>query len=256
MKVLIIEDEIPAQRMLSSMLNELAEDIEIVGVIGNVEAAIKWFKTNKHPDIVLMDIQLSDGISFDILESVKVDSMLIFTTAFDDYAIQAFKVNSIDYILKPYELDDLRRAFDKYKTYNKTFLQEKNAAVNFSEITQSINNSKTDYRKRFLIHSGESFYKLPVNDIAYFYSSNKITFAVTFSSREVPIDISLEKLQEQLDPISYFKINRQFILNIESILKIHSFFDGKLVVDTKPQHKEKIIVGKDKAAEFKRWIDN
>jgi two-component system, LytTR family, response regulator LytT len=255
MKVLIIEDELPAQRMLKDMLLELDSDIEIIECLGSVDAAVSWFKNNKHPDIVLMDIQLSDGISFNIMKEVKIESMLIFTTAFDDYAIQAFKVNSIDYILKPFDIEDLRRAFEKYENYSRKFLKEKNDDINYDEILDAIKNSQTGYRARFLVHSGESFYKLPVTEIAYFYSANKITFAVTFEAREIQIEFSLEKLQGQLDPAKYFKINRQYIVNIDAIQKIHTSFEGRLVIETKPKHKEKIIIGKDKAAEFKRWLD-
>jgi two-component system, LytTR family, response regulator LytT len=255
MKLLIIEDEIPAQRLLQKMISEVKKNIEIVGCVGSVKAAVEWFKKNEQPDVVLLDIQLSDGISFNIFKEVNVESMIIFTTAFDEYVLQAFKVNSIDYILKPFDTDDLNKAFEKYELFNRKFIKEKNGTVNYDEIVSAIKNSKQEYRSRFLIQSGEHFYKLQVKDISYFYSSNKITFAVTFESREIPLDLSLEKLQEQLDPKQYFKINRQYIVNIDAILKVHTFFDGKLVVTTHPALKEKIIVGKDKAAEFKRWID-
>ncbi|HLP15403.1 MAG TPA: LytTR family DNA-binding domain-containing protein [Bacteroidota bacterium] len=255
MKLVVIEDELPARRMLTEMIREIDDSIEIVGSMGSVAEAIEWFNTHKHPDIVLMDIQLSDGISFSILKEVRIESLLVFTTAFDEYAIQAFKVNSLDYILKPFDIDDLRRAFNKFEEYSRKFLREKNTDVRYDDIVAAIRNSRTEYRERFLIHSAESFYKLPVRDIAYFYSANKITFAVTFEAREVPIDFSLEKLQEELDPAKYFKVNRQYIVNIDSIHKVHSFFQGKLTIDTRPSAKIKIVVGKDKAAQFKQWMD-
>lgn len=255
MTILIIEDELPAQRMLKDMLAELGGDLQVVGCLGSVASAIRWFRENKHPDIVLLDIQLSDGISFNILKQVDVESMLIFTTAFDEYAVQAFKVNSLDYILKPFEVADLRRALEKYASYSRMFLRERNSAVDFETIVSAISNARPEYRSRFLIRSAESFWQLPVEEIAYIFSANKITWAVLFDARQVQLDFPLEKLVEQLNPERFFKINRQYILSIEAIQKIHTYFDGKLVVDTRPKHKEPIIVGKDKAAEFKRWID-
>lgn len=255
MKVLIIEDELPAQRILKDMLGELKREIEIVGCLNNVKTSVEWFKNHPHPEIVLLDIQLSDGISFDILKQVTIESMIIFVTAFDKYAIQAFKVNSIDYLLKPIDLDELENAFKKYDNYSSNFLKTKNKEINYEEILSAIKNSKPNYRNRFLIHSNESFYQLPVSEISYFYSSNKITFAVTFEKRKVQIDSSLENLIEQLNPEQFFKINRQFIVNMEAIEKVNMYFGGKLIVQTKPQHSEKIIVGKDKAASFKRWLE-
>jgi DNA-binding LytR/AlgR family response regulator len=220
MKILIIEDELPTQRMLADLVNEVEPAAEIVGAIDSVQESVQWLKTNPHPEIILMDIQLSDGISFEILKQVPVTSMIIFITAFDEYAIRAFKVNSLDYLLKPVDSGDLKKAFEKYG-----------------------------------IKTHESFFRLAAGDVAFFYSTHKITFAVTFISREYPLDISLDNLREQLDPEQFFKINRQVIVNSVAIENIHTYFQGKLVVETKPKHSEKIIVGKDKAAEFKRWLD-
>lgn len=255
MKILIIEDEIPAQRMLKEMLAELDYEIKVVGCLNSIKSSVEWFKNNPHPELVLMDIQLSDGISFNILEQVTIESMIIFTTAYDEYAIQAFKVNSLDYLLKPFDKDDLQAAFEKYKVYSKKFIEQKNTKIDYSEIASIIKNAEPDYRKRFLIQSDEVFFQLPVEQVAYFHSMQKITFAVTFEQRKYPLNFSLENLKEQLNPELFFKVNRQFIININAIKKIHSYFQGKLVIDTKPAHSEQIIVGKDKAASFKRWLD-
>ena len=186
---------------------------------------------------------------------MKITSLIIFTTAFDEYAIQAFKVNSLDYLLKPIEIKDLESAFNKYDEYSAKFIQTRNQSINYDEIISVIKNAKPEFRKRFLIKSNESYVHIPVHEIAFFYSVNKITFAVTFQNREFVLDYTLESLKEQLNPENFFKINRQFIINIDSIEKIHTYFQGKLVIDTKPRHSEKIIIGKDKAAEFKRWMD-
>ena len=255
-KVLIIEDEIPAQRLLTDTLQELDFPTEVVECLNSIKSAVEWFQKNDHPDIVLLDIQLSDGLSFEIFKQVKIESMIIFITAYDEYAMQAFKVNSLDYLLKPIEKDELQSAFEKYEAYNKQFIKERYSSIDFAEIASLIQHEKTDYRKRFLIHSNDSFFHLPTEQIAFFYSMQGITFAVSFEKREYPINFSLENLKEQLDPGAFFKINRQYIINIDAIKRVHSYFQGKLKLETQPSHSEDIIVGKDKAAAFKRWIDS
>ena len=255
LKVLIIEDEIPAQLLLKETLQEINFETEVVDCLNSIKSAVEWFQNNPHPEIVLLDIQLSDGLSFEIFKQVKIGSMIIFTTAYDEYAMQAFKVNSLDYLLKPIEKDELQAAFEKYQQYNKQFIQEKNSRIDYGELATLIQTEKKEYRKRFLIQSNESFFHLPIEEIALFYSMQGITFAVTFEKREYPINFSLESLKEQLNPELYFKVNRQIIIKIDSIQRVHSYFNGKLKLETKPEHSEEIIVGKDKAATFKRWLD-
>jgi two-component system response regulator LytT len=255
LKVLIIEDEIPAQRLLKETLQEVAITTEVIGCLNSIKSAVAWFQNNEHPDIVLLDIQLSDGLSFDIFKQVNIESLIIFTTAYDEYAIQAFKVNSLDYLLKPIEKDELQTAFEKYNQYNKQYIQEQNSNIDFKELASLIKSEKPNYRKRFLIQSNESFFHLPVEDIALFYSMQGITFAVTFEKREYSVNFSLENLKDQLQPDNFFKINRQFIVNIDAIKRVHSYFNGKLKLEIKPSHAEDVIIGKDKAASFKRWMD-
>lgn len=255
LKVLIIEDEIPAQRLLKETLQEINFETKVVGCLNSIKSAIEWFQNNTHPEIVLLDIQLSDGLSFEIFKQVKIESMIIFTTAYDEYVLQAFKVNSLDYLLKPIEKDELQAAFEKYQQYNKQFIQEKNTNIDFTELASLIKNEKSEYRKRFLIQSNESFFHISVKQIAFFYSMQGITFAVTFKKREYPINFSLESLKEQLHPDNFFKINRQFVINIDAIKRVHSYFQGKLKLEIEPSHSEDIVVGKDKAAAFKRWLD-
>lgn len=254
-KVIIIEDEIPAQRLLKETLQEIDVKTEVVCCLNSIKSTVEWFQNNPHPDIILLDIQLSDGLSFETFKQVTIESSIIFTTAFDEYAIQAFKVNSIDYLLKPVEKGELQTAFEKYNEFNKQFVKEQNSHINFKELASLIKNQESDYRKRFLIHSNESFFHLPVEEIALFYSMQGITFAVTFEKREYPVNFSLESLKEQLHPDNFFKINRQFIVNIDAIKRVHSYFNGKLKLEIKPSQTEDIVVGKDKAAAFKRWMD-
>lgn len=254
-QVLIIEDELPAQRLLKETLQEIAFETEVLACLNGIKSAVEWFQNNSHPDIVLLDIQLSDGISFEIFKQVKIESMIVFTTAYDEYAMQAFKVNSLDYLLKPVEKDELQAAFEKYEEYNQQFIQEQNSNIDFSELASLIKNEKTEYRKRFLIQSNESFFHVSIEKIAFFYSTSGITLAVTFDKREYPINYSLESLKDQLNPDLFFKVNRQIIVNVEAIQKTHNYFNNKLLVETQPPHKEEIIIGKDKAASFKRWLD-
>lgn len=253
--VLIIEDEKPAQRILQQMLADMEQDIEVVGCLDSIQASLRWFAANTHPDLVLMDIQLSDGISFSILEQTTIDSMIIFTTAYDEYAIQAFKVNSLDYLLKPIEPEELAAAFAKFSHYSQTFLKKRNEAVEPRELLAMLQNAETRYRKRFLIQVNQDFHQIPVEEIAFFHSMQKITFAVTFDQKSYGLKFSLERLVEQLDPDQFFKVNRQFIINLNAIKNIQTYFQGKLVIKAEPAHDEAIIVGKDKAASFKRWLD-
>jgi DNA-binding LytR/AlgR family response regulator len=254
-KVLIIEDEIPAQRLLKETLQEINIATEVVACLNSIKSSVDWFNNNKHPEIVLLDIQLSDGLSFEIFKQVKIDSMVIFTTAYDEYTIQAFKVNSIDYLLKPIEKDELQTAFEKYQDYNKQFIQEKNAGLDLSEIASLIKSEKTEYRKRFLIQSNESFIYLPIEEVAIFYSMHGVTFALTFEKRKHPINFSLESLKNQIDPGVFFKVNRQIIININCIKRVHSYFNGKLKLETIPAHPTEVIIGKDKASAFRKWLD-
>ncbi|APG64481.1 hypothetical protein LPB136_03485 [Tenacibaculum todarodis] len=254
-KVLIIEDEIPAQRLLKETLQEIDIKTEVIGCLNSIKSAVDWFQNNPHPDIVLLDIQLSDGLSFEIFKQVNIENSIIFTTAYDEYAIQAFKVNSIDYLLKPVEKDELQTAFEKYYQYNTQFIHDQNSNIDFKELASLIKSEKPNYRKRFLIQSNESFFHISVEEIALFYSMQGITFAVTFEKREYPVNFSLESLKEQLQPDSFFKINRQFVVSMDAIKRVHSYFNGKLKLEIEPSHAEDIIVGKDKASAFKRWMD-
>jgi two-component system response regulator LytT len=254
LKVVIIEDEIPAQGLLKETLSELDIKSEVVSCLNSIKSAIKWFQTNPHPEIILLDIKLSDGLSFEIFKQVKIESMIIFTTAYDEYVMHAFKVNSLDYLLKPIERDELQAAFEKYRQYNSLFIKEKNSSIDFVGLASLIQNKKAEFRKRFLIHANDSFFHLEVDKIAIFYSTQGVTLAVTKEKREYPINFSLESLKEQLNAEQFFKVNRQIIINIVIIKRVHSSFNGKLRLETQPSHSEDIIIGKDKASAFKRWL--
>lgn len=249
----IIEDEVPAARLLSTTIKRLRPEWEIIVLPGSVEEAIAWFRTHPHPDILFLDIQLSDGNSFDFLSVAKPSSLIIFTTAYDQYAIRAFTVNSIDYILKPVDETRLLDAIVKYETLkNNSYQQTENY---IKEFIQSLQRQEKTYRTRFLIAGVDKFWTLQVSDIAYFYSENKVTFAVTKNGQEHIIDLSLTRLEEQLDPKRFFRANRQVIVCIDAILHAAPYFNGKIILHVKPAYKDKITVSEEKVSAFKLWLN-
>lgn len=254
--VLIIEDEAPAQRMLTEMLQEIEPGWNITGTLDSVESSVKWFEEHPQPDVIFMDIQLSDGLSFEIFKQVEVKSLVIFTTAYDEYAIQAFKVNSIDYLLKPIRKTELQKAILKLKELARQFdspdLQNN---IDFNDLIETINNARQVYRNRFLIHQGDSFITLATQSISYLYSKDRITYAVSKDNSKHVLDFTLEQLEEQLDPNQFYRANRQIILNVDAISRIHNYFNGKLKIDVKPDFQEEITISRLKASDFKQWID-
>ena len=240
-KAAIIEDEIPAARLLRDTLLSLRPDWEVQLLPGNIEEAVEWFGQHPHPDILFLDIQLTDGNSFLFIEQAHPESMIVFTTAYDEYAVRAFSVNSIDYLLKPIHEDHLMQTIQ--------ILQQLSAAHETSVSVQK------KYRTRFLISSGEKLFTLQVSDIAYFYSENKLTFAVTHKNREYLIDLALDRLSEQLDPDHFFRTNRQTLVCIDAIQRIESYFLGKAIVHVQPPFKDKIMISKDKMASFRMWLN-
>jgi two-component system, LytTR family, response regulator LytT len=255
MKYLLIEDEAPAQRLMIELLKELRPGWETAACLDSVENSIDWLNSHPHPDVIFMDIQLSDGLCFDILDQVKIDSLIIFTTAYDEYAIRAFKVNSIDYLLKPIKKSELEAALQKYERFTKEMFQNWNTSIDTSELALAITKAIPKYRSRFLVSVGEMFFPLPVTDVAYIYSQFRITSAVNFAGKRHVIDFTLDRLEEELNPDMFFRANRQFIINIKAAAKVHTFFNGKLLLETLPAFEEKITIGREKARQFKSWLD-
>lgn len=256
MRVVIIEDEQHNCKMLNGMINNFRSAWEVVKTLESVKQSVEWFSNNEHPDLIFMDIQLTDGICFSIFEKVKIESMIIFTTAYDEYAIEAFKVNSIDYLLKPIKEERLIKAISKFE---KLINIDYSGAINkpdYEALLKAIKSGEKNYRKRFLITGSSSFFKIETKDIAYFYTINRITFAVTFGAKEHILDLTMEKLEEQLDPEIFFRANRSQIINIESIQKIESYFGGKLSVRLVNPFKESVLISRLKATEFKNWLDD
>ena len=251
----IIEDEIPAARRLNKIINEIRPEWQVTILPGSVEKSVEWFNKNPHPDIVFLDIQLTDGISFTFIEQARPESTIIFTTAYDEYAIRAFAVNSIDYLLKPIDSVRLEEAIAKFEHLTTKYLVQEQKPTDLIDILQNIANPCKKYRTRFLISGEDKLFTLQVEDIAYFYSENKITFAVTKQNREHIIDLSLDRLMEQLNPDIFFRSSRQTVISINAIERIESYFLGKAILHVKPPFKDKIIVSRDKIPQLKLWLN-
>lgn len=255
MKVIIIEDELHSSRMLEGMVLELRPDWEIIEVFESVESTVDWLRSNDEPDLYFMDIQLTDSVCFSIFEQIPINNHVIFTTAYDEYAIQAFKVNSVDYLLKPIKSSALEAAIEKFeKIIEGTANNSKK--LDYEELFDAIKNGSHKYRQRFLVAKSTSFVKVDVSEIAYFYSENRTTFAVTFEGVEHIIQYSLEKLEEQLDPSMFFRTGRSTIVTHDSINKIENYFGGKLAVKLVNPLNQTVYVSRLKATAFKNWIDS
>lgn len=255
MKYLIIEDEGPAQRLMEGLLKELRPEWEAAACLDSVEGAVKWLNNHPHPEVIFMDIQLSDGLSFNILEQVDIEGMIIFTTAYDEYAVRAFRVNSIDYLLKPIKKSELAEAVEKCEQYIGKLLHSRKKPIDAVALANAIKEATPKYRSRFLISVGEMFFPLPLTKVAYIYSRFRITSAVNFEGKRHVIDFTLDQLEEELDPEMFFRVNRQFIINIKAVHRVHTFFKGKLLLETRPGYDEKITISREKARLFKLWID-
>ncbi|MCT4639345.1 MAG: LytTR family DNA-binding domain-containing protein [Bacteroidales bacterium] len=251
MRILIIEDEQHNVVMLEGLIKLLRPEWDIIDALDSVEDSVTWFNCNEHPDLIFMDIQLIDGDCFSIFDQVKIESMVIFTTAYDNYAIKAFKVNSIDYLLKPIKDKDLEEAIHKFERVNNAICRSR---VDYDKVIGMIKSDNKQYKNRFMVSGKDSFFKLNTTDIAMFNSKNKITFAVTYDNKEHIIDHSLDKLEHELDPVTFYRANRHTILNIDSIDRFENYFGGKLIVKLIPPFDDTITISRLKTSAFKIWV--
>ncbi|HYX05440.1 MAG TPA: LytTR family DNA-binding domain-containing protein [Bacteroidales bacterium] len=248
MKTLIIEDERLAADRLISMLQHAAPDIEIIARLESVEDSVNWLTQHPAPDLIFMDIQLDDGISFEIFDAIKTEAPVIFTTAYDEYAIRAFKVNSIDYLLKPVEEEALKESLSKFrKVYSIT--------TNYGQLFNVVNQLSPSFKTRFFVKIGLRFISIPVEDVACFFVVERCSFLKVRIGKEYAIDYSLDQLQKKLDPEIFFRISRNYIVNIHSVTEIISYSTNRLKVVLEDFRKEEVIVSRDNVADFKRWLD-
>ena len=247
----IIEDETLAAERLQSMLAEIDVAFRVITILKSVAAATEWLGANPHPDVIISDIRLLDGLSFEIFETVRVDKPVIFTTAYDQYAIRAFEVNSVDYLLKPVQTEKLQRAIQKIKTN----ISEPPAANFYQQLMQLVQTQKPAYKSRFMIKLGQKIIALPVEKVAYFFSENKLSFAMTADGKKYPLDQTLDELTDVLDPAIFFRANRQFIITFPAIAEIHPYFKGRVKLNLHPSTHEEVVISSERTPEFKLWID-
>jgi DNA-binding LytR/AlgR family response regulator len=250
MRTIIIEDEEFAARRLENLIKECDPTIEIVAKLQSVKESVAWLKTNTQPDLIFLDIQLEDDLSFSIFEQVKVQSKIIFTTAFDEYAIKAFKHNSIDYLLKPINREELCNAINKYKNWDKAG----NKVIDAEELRKLLNPQQT-YRERFMVSVGDKLKSIQVADIAYFFSTAGITFVVMSNKSQYSVDFSLDTLKEMLNPQEFFRVNRQYLVRLNAIDKVVMYPKSRLKLLLNPVTDSDLFVSIEKVSEFKSWMD-
>ena len=254
MTTIIIEDEKPAARLLQRKLEKL--QINVTVLLHSVEEAIEWFSNHPHPDLIFLDIQLSDGLSFAIFEAVEIKSAIIFATAYDEYALRAFKLNSIDYLLKPIDEDDLEIAVNKYKSRVPEKAPENpSLALDFEAIKKMLTNPfEKNYKKRFTLKIGQHLKVISVDEIECFYSENKGTYLHTFDNRDYLLETTLEVLEQELDPAAFYRISRKFIIPLKAIKEIVVYSNSRLKIILPTYKAEEVIVSREKVADFKNWI--
>ncbi|MDI9860754.1 LytR/AlgR family response regulator transcription factor [Flectobacillus roseus] len=253
MKVLIIEDEYHSAQRAKSLLLEYDQNINVVDTVDSVEKATNWLVKHQEPDLLLVDIHLADGSSFDIFKKIPVKNPVIFTTAYDQYAIQAFKINSIDYLLKPLDFEDLSQALNKYHQLN--YDRKSIDSLDIQRIIQSIETNQKKYKSRFLVKFGDTLQYKTLDEIAYFFADDKIVYLVCHDAKRYIIDYTLEQLEQLLQPDFFFRLNRKVITKIASIATVKAVYNGRLLVKLKPNFESEIYVSKERCSEFKTWLD-
>lgn len=250
MNVIIIEDEKPSARRLQRMLEKL--DIKADALLHSVEESLEWFQKNPHPDLIFLDIQLSDGLSFEIFETLDIKSAVIFTTAYDEYALQAFKLNSIDYLLKPIDDDELAKAVAKYQ---ERIPQKQSVNIDFNDIKKLlVNPIDRDYKKRFSVKVGQHIKLVNIDEVECFYSENKGTYLHTTDGRNYLLDTTLEQLADELEPSLFFRISRKYFVNINAIKDMVSYTNSRLQIKLNTYIADDIIVARERVKDFKEWL--
>jgi two-component system, LytTR family, response regulator LytT len=253
MTILIIEDEEPAFRRLQKMLKEIEPGHTLLNQVVSVSSAVKFFKENGAPDLIISDIQLADGVSFEIFKQVDIKCPVIFTTAYDQYAIEAFKVNSIDYLLKPVKKEELEKAVAKFKTLTPATAAA--PAIDINKLLLSLQPATgTDYKKRFVVRYGEHIKTIDIEEVVYFYTEDKATFLCTKDARRFVVDFNLDTLDSILDPKIFFRINRQYIISIHSIAEMFAYSKSRVLIKLNPAAKHETIVSTERSADFKLWL--
>lgn len=251
MNIIIIEDEKPAAEKLRKLILKYDPAMEIIATLGSVESATAWLKENPTPDLIFMDIELSDGLSFKIFERQDIPCPIIFTTAFDEYWQEALEQNSIDYLLKPIRQEKLENAINKYKKLKTHFSGNYTGLLNMQSPWQTT----SEYRKRFLIKKGTDLVSVKAEDIAYAFAAHKLVFIVNSKAQRFILDKSLNDLEKELDPALFFRVNRKYLVNQQHIHKIKSTGKSKLLLELNPPAAEEVVISQESSAAFKQWMD-
>ncbi len=256
MNILIIEDEKLASQKLEKMVLKARPEAKVLAKLAEVESAIAWFSEHAMPDLLFLDIHLLDGTCFDILKAVKIECPVIFTTAYEKYALDAFQVLSIDYLLKPVRHADLEGAFDKLDSIRTRLSENLPRAAELEHLIHLVENQNRSYKTRFLIKSGARLFPIATAQVGYFFSEHRITFLVTKEGNKYSINYTLDDLERVLDPVDFFRVNRQMILHIQSVHMVHKHFKGRLKVDLiSTENSTEVMVSSRRVAEFQDWLD-
>jgi DNA-binding LytR/AlgR family response regulator len=251
MNVLIVEDESLAAEKLELMLKEIDSSINVLAKCGSIKESVKWLMEHT-ADLIFLDIQLSDGISFSIFEQVIINTPIIFTTAYDQYAIRAFQLNSVAYLLKPIRKSDLVESLRKYQTLKSAF------SIDFDALVANLQGREPEYKKRFMIQIGEKIRKIEVAEVAYFYVLEKGIYLKTFQGNSYPVEFTLDRLEAMLNPEKFFRINRKYMVNMDSIANMVAYSRGRIKLELKPKADDEFdtIVSVDRSADFKKWLNS
>lgn len=257
MKILIVEDEDLAVKKLKKTLQTVDETATVVGEADSIKSTVSWLENNPSPDLILMDIELADGQSFEIFNRVQVKSPVIFITSYDEYALKAFKVNSVDYLLKPVQKEDLHAALDKYREMKKIYTaDQETSSISLDALVKELQQKlhTKEFRKRFLVKHGQKLVSVDVDEIAYFFSDGRLNFFKTNDNRKFVVDYTMDELNEMLDPDKYFRISRSFFISVNSVSQIHDYFGNRLILQLKPETDKEAIVSREKVTDFKNWL--
>ena len=252
MKILLVEDEDLAVKKLRKTLEAVDPGIEVIGTTDSIKATVQWLKDNPAPELILMDIELADGQSFEIFNLIDVNSPVIFTTSYDEFALKAFKVNSVDYLLKPIQKDELEAAINKFRRLKGTEPPNTDFDSLVRELQQKL--QPKEYRKRFLVKQGQKLISIEIEEIAYFFSDGRLNFFKTTDNRTFVVDYTMEELEEMLDNQKYFRISRSFYVSINSVDKIEDYFGNRLLLGLKPPVDKQALVSREKVTAFKKWM--
>jgi DNA-binding LytR/AlgR family response regulator len=258
MNILIVEDEDLAVKKIQKTLLSVDDNARVVGVTDSIRSTVEWLQQNAAPDLILMDIELADGQSFEIFKLTDIKSPVIFTTSYDEYALKAFKVNSIDYLLKPVQKEELEAALDKFKEMKRSYGPREGEAeeARLDSLLKELRSrlEPKEYRQRFLVKHGQKLVSIEINEIAYFFSDGRLNFFKTTDNRKFVVDYTMDELEDMVDPKQYFRISRSFYVSVGSIDKIEEYFGNRLILALKPAVDKEALVSREKVTDFKKWM--